>query len=120
MFFMDLIQSEKTFLLLTADSAKIENDSPVADAQEASGVNETADGVASVSESNEEDSATKDVSELNEDGSISIFSYKQVKSKSTDPAPGIDYMKREVCAFSVIIKIYHASYYLRQLSRLCK
>lgn len=66
------------------------------DPQEDQGVNETEDGVGSVSESNEEVHATKDESESNESGNLPIFSYEQVKAKSTDPAPGIDYMKREV------------------------
>ncbi|RWR94773.1 villin-2 [Cinnamomum micranthum f. kanehirae] len=77
-------------------SPKNENDPPVAeDPQEDQGVNVTVDGVGSISESNDEVSATKDESELNESGNLPIFSYEQVKAKSTDPAPGIDYMKRE-------------------------
>ncbi|KAJ8619682.1 hypothetical protein MRB53_028211 [Persea americana] len=80
----------------STDSPKNENDPPMAeDPQEDQGVNETVDGVGSVSESNEEVSATKDESESNESGNLPIFSYEQVKAKSTDPAPGIDYMKRE-------------------------
>ncbi|KAL5995249.1 Caps the barbed end of actin filaments and is able to sever them in a calcium-dependent manner [Asimina triloba] len=68
----------------------------VEESQEISETKETAEEGGSVSENNEEVSSPKDVSPSDENGGeITIFGYDRVKAKSTNPATGIDYMRRE-------------------------
>ena len=65
--------------------------------------------VVPVSESNGDDSETKQVTEQDENGSEtsrSTFSYDQLKARSDNPVTGIDFKRREVClVMNVIIPI---------------
>ncbi|KAJ8622707.1 hypothetical protein MRB53_031236 [Persea americana] len=79
-----------------SESPKNENATPKAEVlQEDTEAKETIEGGGSVSETNGGDSAAKDDSQLGENGGETIFSYERLKAKSTNPATGIDYMRRE-------------------------
>lgn len=89
--------------ILTAEAPKNENATPEAEVpQEDTEAKETG----SISETNGEDSAAKNDSQLDENGSESTFSYERLKAKSTNPATGIDYMRREVCTSFGIINMH--------------
>lgn len=62
--------------------------------------------VSPLSERNGEDSERKQVTEQDENGgetSISTFSYDQLKAKSDNPVTGIDFKRREVCPYWVLL-----------------
>ncbi|XP_077249392.1 villin-3-like [Tasmannia lanceolata] len=76
------------------DEAKSENThSEVENSQKVQDIKGIIEGV-SISESNGEDSSLEDA-QLDKNGSETTFSYECVKSKSTNPASGIDYKRRE-------------------------
>ncbi|WOL06707.1 villin-3-like [Canna indica] len=86
--------------MVADDSAKTESEISESEQHpELSAENEAMEGDGpdgSVSESNDADSEeTQDESKIVEIVGESIFSYDRVKSKSTDPAQGIDYKRRE-------------------------
>lgn len=70
--------------------------------QEYSVVEESVEGGGSISESNEEGSLAKEDSLTDENGGESTFSYERLKAKSTNPARGINYKQREVCALFIL------------------
>lgn len=88
-----LIADERKF-----DDATLEVDNP----QEDSGVEESVEGGGSLSENNEEGSLGKEDSLTDENGGESTFSYERLKAKSTNPARGINYKQREVCALFIL------------------
>lgn len=89
--------------ILITESPKNENATPKAEVlQDNTEAKETIEGGGSISETNGGDSTAKDDSQLDENGGETIFSYERLKAKSTNPATGIDYMRREVCTLLYI------------------
>ncbi|OVA13838.1 Villin headpiece [Macleaya cordata] len=79
-----------------SDALKGDNiHSEAEDSQEVPESKETVEEVEHVSESNGEESVVKE-SQEDENGGVILFSYDQLNTKSTNPATGIDFKRREV------------------------
>ncbi|XP_077241687.1 villin 2 [Tasmannia lanceolata] len=79
-----------------SDGAKSKiSHSEVKDSQEVPDMKGTTEGGGSISESNGEDSPMKQDAQSGENGCETTFSYERVKAKSSNPASGIDYQRRE-------------------------
>ncbi|KAF9593278.1 hypothetical protein IFM89_021034 [Coptis chinensis] len=93
-FFTAYSDLKVNILCLFADELKSENASEVEESQEIE-VKESVEEAESISETNGEDSGASQEAQENEIGEGSIFTYDQLKTKSTNPASGIDLKRRE-------------------------